>query len=132
MRIQSQKEKGIQKEKEALVNTFAYSYFNHCSLVWHFSTEKSTNKIEKIQELRLKLLYDNTTERYDNLLGKTLQPSMEIKRLKTLATEIFKTLNDINPNYMKEIFYLSLHETYKKFDLFIHRRDTTKYGNHSL
>ena len=91
-----------------MVNTFAYSYFNYCSLVWHFSTKKSTNKIEKIQELRLKLLYDNTTERYDNLLGKTLQPSMEIKRLKTLATEIFETLNDINPNYMKEIFYLSL------------------------
>ena len=36
-----------QKEKEALVNTFVYSNFNCCSLVWHFSTKKSTNKIEK-------------------------------------------------------------------------------------
>ena len=57
---------------------------------------------------------------------------MEIKRLRTLATEIFKTLNDINPNYMKEIFYLSPHETHKKYDLFVHSRNTTKYGNHSL
>ena len=32
---------------------------------------------------------------------------MEIKRLRSLATEIFKTLIDINLNYMKEIFYLS-------------------------
>ena len=121
-----------QKEKEALVNTFVYSNFNYCSLVWHFSTKKSTNKIEKIQERCLKLLYNNTTETYDDLLVKTSQPSMEIKRLRTLATEIFKTLNDINPNYMKEIFYLSPHETHKKYDLFVHSRNTTKYGNHSL
>ena len=90
-------------EKEASVNTFVYSNFNYCSLVWHFTTKKSTNKTEKIQERYLKLLYNNTTETYDDLLIKTSQSSMEIKRLRTLAMEIFKTLNDINPNYMKEI-----------------------------
>ena len=29
---------------------------------------------------------------------------MEIKRLRCLAMEIFKTVNDQNPYYMKEIF----------------------------
>ena len=33
---------------------------------------------------------------------------------------------------MKEIFYLSPHETHKKYDLFVHHCNTTKYGNHSL
>ena len=56
---------------------------------------------------------------------------MEIKRLRTLATEIFKTLNDIYPNYMKEIFYLSPHETYKKYKVFVYSRKI-KYKNHSL
>ena len=37
-----------QKEKEASVNKFVYSNFNYYSLVCHFSTKKSTNKIEKI------------------------------------------------------------------------------------
>ena len=60
-----------QKEKEALVNTFFYSNFNYCSLVWHFSTKKNTNKIEKNQERCLKLLYNNNIERYDDLLVKT-------------------------------------------------------------
>ena len=89
-----------QKEKEALVNTFLYSNFNCCSLVLNFSTGKTTNKIEKIQEFYLKLFY-NTTETYSNLLIKTQQLSMEARRLRTLATEIFKTLNDKDPNYMK-------------------------------
>ena len=29
---------------------------------------------------------------------------MEIRRLRTLAVEIFKTLNEINPSYIKNIF----------------------------
>ena len=91
-----------------------------------FFNKESTDKIEKIQERCLKLLYTNTTKTYDDLVVKTLQPSMEIKRLRTLATEIFKSLNDMNPNYMEEIFYLSLHETHKKYDLFLHSRHTTK------
>ena len=96
------------------------------------STKKSTNKIEKIQELCPKLLYNSTTESYGDLLIKTLQLSMEIKRLRTLATEIFKKLNDISPNFMKKIICLSPHETHKKCVLFFHSRNTTKYGNHSL
>ena len=57
---------------------------------------------------------------------------MEIRRLRTLVLKIFKTLNDMNPNYMKEIFHLSPYRTHKKYDLFVHSRNTTKFGNHSL
>jgi len=121
-----------QKEIEALVNTFVYSNFNYCPLIWHFSSKKSTNKIEKIQERCLRLLYNNSTDTYDELLIKTKQSSMEIKRLRSLAVEVFKTLNDMNPTYMKEIFYLSPYETHKKYDLYVQKRNTTKYGNHSL
>ena len=121
-----------QKEKEVLINTFVYSNFNYCPLVWHFSTKKSTTKIEKIQERCLRLLHNNTLETYDVLLKELKKPSMEVRRLRTLATEIFKTLNDMNPSYMKEIFQLSKYRTHRKHDLFIHSRNTTKHGNKSL
>ena len=29
---------------------------------------------------------------------------MRIRRIKTLAIEIFKTVNEVNPNFMKAIF----------------------------
>ena len=35
------------KEKEVLLNSFVYSNFNCCSLVWHFCLSKSLYKIEK-------------------------------------------------------------------------------------
>ena len=33
---------------------------------------------------------------------------------------------------MKENFYLSPHETHKKYNIFVHSRNITKYENHSL
>ena len=77
-------------------------------------------------------MYNNNTDSYEDLLVKAGKPSMELKRIRTLAIEIFKTLNDINPNYMKEIFHLSPYVTHKKHDLYVHGKNTTKYGSHSL
>ena len=31
---------------------------------------------------------------------------MKIRRIKTLAIEIFKTVNELNPNFMKNYFYI--------------------------
>ena len=33
---------------------------------------------------------------------------------------------------MKEIFYLSPHETHKKYNIFVRSRNITKYENHFL
>ena len=57
---------------------------------------------------------------------------MEIKRLPTLALEIFKTLNNLNPNFMKDIFNLSPYSTHRRHDNFVHSRNTSNYGDRSL
>ena len=38
---------------------------------------------------------------------------MEVKRLKTLALEVFKTLYNMNPKYMKEIFHKTAFSTHR-------------------
>ena len=57
---------------------------------------------------------------------------MEAKRLRTMVYEIFKTLNNLNPVFMKDIFNYSPNVTYKKHNLYIHTQNTTKFGNKSL
>ena len=47
------------KEKEVLINSFVYSNFNYCPLVWYFCSSKSMSKIEKIQELTLRKLHND-------------------------------------------------------------------------
>ena len=57
---------------------------------------------------------------------------MTIKRLRCLALEIFKTLNNLNPDYMKEIFPKSTNLTHRPLDIKINQSNTTKFGINSL
>ena len=50
---------------------------------------------------------------------------MKIRRIKTLAIEIFKTVNDLNPNFMITM-------KLRPFDLLVKNRNTEKYGSKSL
>ena len=53
---------------------------------------------------------------------------MEFKRLRTLALEIFKTINNINPNYMKNVFTLKTHERgLTPYDILAKSHKTTNY-----
>ena len=92
----------------------------YCPLAWHFCPKSSQNKIEKIQHRCLQLLTNDYDSEYKQLLEKTEKPTMEIRRLRNLALEICKTLNDLNPTFMKNIFNFSPHCTHRKYDIFVH------------
>ena len=47
------------EEKKTLINSYFYSNFNYCPLVWMFSSVKSLNKVESLQKRALRFLYDN-------------------------------------------------------------------------
>ena len=126
----TQKYKGF-KEKEVLLNSFLLFNFNYCPLAWHFCSSKSFKKIEKIQDLALRILYNDSTSDYNQLLNKSSKASMEVKRLRNLALEIFKTLNHLNPEYMKEIFYKTTNLTHRPFNIKVNQNNTTKYGNNT-
>ena len=120
------------KEKEAMINTFVHSNFNYGCLIWHFSSKKSQIKIEKIHERSLKFLSNDYVSSYAELLEKSTSVSMETKRLRRIVYEIFKTLNNLNPVFMKDISHYSPNLTHKRHNLYIHTQNTTRFGNKSL
>ena len=48
---------------------------------------------------------------------------METQRLRSVACEVCSTLNDLNPNFMKEIFYRSPSLTHRIDNLYVHSRN---------
>ena len=56
--------------------------------------------------------------------------TMNIKRLRILATVIFKTINNLNPIYMKDIFQKTIFRTSErlKFNLKSQKYNQVKYG----
>ena len=81
-----------------MINSSVYSNFNNCLLVWHFCSCKSLQKIEKNQKCCLRVVLNGCVSDDGNLIKKNgTTTDMENERLRTLATELFKTLISINP-----------------------------------
>ena len=84
----------IQKKKQLLTALFSRILF--------VVSCQAIRKIKKIQKRFLKIILNKSI--YGTLLCHSNKATMEIKRLRTLAVEIFKSLKAINPPYRKNIF----------------------------
>ena len=126
-----QKYKG-KSEKEAIINSSVLSNFNYCPLVWHFSSCESIRKTKKIQKRCLRITLNDYESDYENLLRNSNKPTMEIRILRTLAVEVFKTLNQINLAYMKNVFTLKKISKVRQNDIIVKRINTSRLGTQSL
>ena len=120
--------------RKILANSFIISNFNYCALVWYFSTAKQLQKIEKIQERVLRFLHDDYMSDYLMLLNASGSVSMEVRRMRYLGVEIYKTLNDLNPGYMKDIFQVqqSAYSTRRPCNMKVPRVNQTTFGSRSI
>ena len=81
--------------KLTIFHTFILSNLNCCLLAWHFCTEKNSKKLEKVQERALRFVYEEYNSSYEELLHKAKVPSLQIRRIRTMALETFKIVNKI-------------------------------------
>ena len=91
------------EEKKTLINSYFYSSFNYCPLVWMFSSAKSLNKVESLQKRALRFLYEDYVSSCEELL----QKAGKVNRLKSLRIELFKLINNINPTYIYKLRKIS-------------------------
>ena len=120
------------KEMEILISNFIYSNFNYYPLVWHFSSCKSTARIEKIHKRCLRMILNDNTSDYQILLEKSKKTSMEIKRLRNLATEIFKAVNNLNSSFMKNTFTSKENAKVCPNNIVVKSHNSATYGDKSL
>ena len=119
-------------QKEVIINSFILSSFNYCPLVWHFSSCESIRKIKKIQKRSLRIILNYYESDYENLLCNSNKPNMKIQKFRTLAVKIFKTLNEINSPYMKNIFTPRKSTKVRQNDIMVKRIKTSIFGTQSL
>ena len=121
-----------QDSKKVVIESFVLANFNYCPLVWHFCSSESMKKLERIQERALRLLLNDYESDYEALLLKSNKSTLQIRRIKLLAIEIFKTINDLNPPYMKEIFELNTRRDTGSKRLVVQSQKSMKYGSYTI
>ena len=98
----------------------------------HFSTIKSIENIKNIHKRCLRLALNDYESDCKTLLDKSGKESIKVRRIKTLTIEIFKTVNELNPNFMKNVFTPKADSRVRPFDLLVKNRNTEKYGSKRL
>ena len=87
------------------MNSFFNSQFNYCPLVWVFHSLSIDNKINRLHERVLRIVYNDFKSSFKNLLEKDWAVSIHVKNLQKLATEMFKISKNFSVPLMSEIFY---------------------------
>ena len=88
------------------MNAFITSQFSYCPLFWMFLSRTLNNRINKIHEKALRLVYKNETFlSFDDLLKRDKSVSIHQKNLQILATEIYKAKNDLGLKIRKDTFH---------------------------
>ena len=89
---------------ELTITTFIMSHFSYCPLVWMFHDRASNNKINKIHERALRIIHKDSTSNFQELLNKSNSVSVHQRNLQLLLTEIYKTVHNLNPTFMTQVF----------------------------
>ena len=91
-------------ERHLLVNAFFYSQFSYCQLVWMCHNRTNNNKINRLHERCLRLIYSDKKTSFKDLLEKDGPISIHHKTLRTLAVELFKVFKSSRPVIFAEAF----------------------------
>ena len=94
------------KKWRVLMKAFITSQFSYCPLVWMFHSRTLNSRITKIHERALRLVYKNETFlSFNDLLKRDRSVNIHQKNIQILATEIYKTKNNLGPKIMKDTFH---------------------------
>ena len=120
--------------KLVIYNSFIASNFSYCPLAWHFCSVTSTNKLEKVQERALRFINNDFTSSLSELLKLTNTQPLHVRRLKLMACEVYKIVNDLSPQYISDLVNIKVSpydfRGEKKAD--IPRVKSTRYGLRSF
>ena len=67
---------------------------------------KSNNLINRIHERALRIAYNDYVSDFNSLLEKDDTVTIHHRNIQALTLEIYKSLNNLNPEFMKEVFCL--------------------------
>ena len=93
-----------ENKRKVLMKYFVIPQFSYCPIIWMYCQRQSNNLINRIHERALRITYKDYTSDFANLLRKDRSVTIHQRNVHALASEVFKTVNDQNPIFMKNIF----------------------------
>ena len=117
-----------------LMKAFIESQFAYCPLIWMFHSRSLNNKINRLHERALRLVYRDNNLSFQELLDMDNSFCIHHRNLQKLATEMFKVKNMLSPICINSLFTLSENPYNLRNDYYFNTENvrTVTYGSETL
>ena len=96
-----------QEKMRLIMKSFIEAQFNYCPLIWMFHSRTLNNKINRLHERALRLVYKNSINTFQELLDKDNSFTIHDRNLQKLAVEMYKVKHNLSSKLMSELFPLN-------------------------
>ena len=120
-------------QRRNIMKAFITSQFGYCPLIWMIHNKSLNNKINKIHERALRIVFSDYRATFTELLERDKSVTIHERNIKVLATELYKVVNGLAPKILEEVFQLKESIKYNsKFPFQTFNVRTTTFGTDSL
>ena len=122
------------KQKKNIMNTFIFSHFSYCPLIWICHSRSLKSQIYRIHERALRIVYSDNFSSFDELLKMSNSVRVHHRNIQLLAVEIYKALNKLSSSLMTELFQIkkTKYDLCKGNILISRNVKTVYYGTESI
>ena len=85
------------RKRKLLMNAFFKSQFSYCPLSWMFHSHTLNNKINRLHERCLRIIYNGNTSSFTDLFKIDNLVSVHHRNVQVLAAELYRFVNDLSP-----------------------------------
>ena len=122
-------------KKRLAVNAFFMAQFNYCPLIWMCHNITYNNKINRLHERCLRLIYNDKHSFFEDQLKKDNSVSIHHKNLHALVIEMFKVYTKTSPEIRQEVFQVKEQGNYNlrnQTDFVIPQVKSVNHGSASV
>ena len=91
-------------KRRIFMTAFFKSQFHCCPAIWMFHSRTLNNKINRLHERCLRIIYNDKLSNFEELLHKDNFVSIRHNNINALAIEMYKVVNGMSPEIMNEVF----------------------------
>ena len=89
------------KTRQRLYNSVIQPAFQYCSDVWHHCGARSKDKLEQLNKQALRVVLDDQSNTYEELLRKLHTVTLEQRRIQNMLVTVYKCLQGAAPSYLR-------------------------------
>ena len=117
-------------KKRLLMKSFIESQFAYCPLIWMFCKRSINNRINRLHERALRVVYNDYVNSFETLLSIDGSVTIHHRNIQRGAIEMYKIKNGLAPDFICDLFLKN--EMPTRSDFVRPKIRTTAYGEKSF